>query len=118
KPRRPARTMATSHPEPIRHSLPKDSASYDRNAPARSLCPLARRGAGASADALPSDETDRARPDPGGVDRRDRRTDQHDEPGGQGGVRVALADPFELRDQGLRAGRVGTVCDHAWPDDA
>ena len=46
------------------------------------------------------------------------RADQHDEPGGEGGVQPALADPAELRDQGVRAGRARPVRDHARQDDA
>ena len=40
------------------------------------------------------------------------------EPGGQGRVQPALADPAELRDQGLRPGRARPVRDHPRQDDA
>ena len=84
----------------------------------RSLRTFARRDQGAAAHALEGDPADRAGVDPGRIDRRDRRADQHDQPGRQGGFQPALADPALVRHQGLRAGRARPLRDHARQDDA
>ena len=61
---------------------------------------------------------DRARADPGGLDRRHGRADQHDEPGRQGGVRLLWLILLSCVIKVFVQVELGPVRDHARQDDA
>ena len=84
----------------------RDRARRPRPRPLRAA---ARGDPGAAALAFAGDPADRARADPGRLDRGDGRADQHDQPGRQGRLQPALADPAVVRHQGLRPGRARAV---------